>query len=136
MSKKGYLLQKLVAGVLATAAEVKDHSADLINVAIEALIKERYELPAFSTLDRLAGNIRSIINIRLFHRVSDGLTPTEQAYLDELLSPGAVDSQATLNLLKSPAKSASLSHLQQLQSKFDRLMGFGDAKRLLSPTGI
>ena len=125
--------QKLAAGVIATAAEVKDYPADLINVAIEALIKERYELPAFSTLDRLAGNIRSIINTRLVHRVAGGLTLTEQAYLDGLLSPAASDSQATLNLLKSPAKSASLSHLQQLQSKFDRLMSFGDAKRLLSP---
>ena len=125
--------QKLAAGVIATAAEVKDYPADLINVAIEALIKERYELPAFSTLDRLAGNIRSIINTRLFHRVAGGLTLTEQAYLDGLLSPTASDSQATLNLLKSPAKSASLSHLQQLQSKFDRLISFGDAKRLLSP---
>jgi len=125
--------QKLVAGVIAAAAEVKDHPADLINVAVEALIKERYELPAFSTLDRLTGKIRSLINTRLFHRVSNGLTLTEQAYLDGLLSSHAPDSQATLNLLKSPAKSATLSHLQQLQSKFDRLMNFGDAKRLLSP---
>jgi hypothetical protein len=125
--------QKLAAGALTTAAEVKDHPADLINIAIEALIKERYELPAFSTLDRLAGNVRSIINTRLFHRVSDGLTQAEQTYLDRLLLPDASDSQATLNLLKSPAKSATLSHLQQLQSKFDRLMGFGDAKRSLSP---
>jgi hypothetical protein len=28
-----------------------DHPADLLNVAIEELVKERYELPAFSTLD-------------------------------------------------------------------------------------
>lgn len=102
-------------------------------MAIEALVKERHELPAFSTLDRLAGNIRSIVNTRLFHRVSDGLTPAEQTYLDRLLTPDAPDSQATLNLLKPPAKRATLSHLQQLQTKFERLISFGDAQRLLSP---
>ncbi|MBV8884044.1 MAG: DUF4158 domain-containing protein [Chroococcidiopsidaceae cyanobacterium CP_BM_RX_35] len=47
---------KLAALAITAAAEVKDHPADLINIAIEELVKQRYELPAFSTLDRLAGN--------------------------------------------------------------------------------
>jgi len=41
-----------------------EHPADLINVAVEELVKERYELPAFSTLDRLVGHIRTIVNNR------------------------------------------------------------------------
>ena len=32
------------------AAEVMNNPADLINVVIESLVKERFELPAFSTL--------------------------------------------------------------------------------------
>ncbi|MEB8915054.1 DUF4158 domain-containing protein, partial [Bacillus cereus] len=39
------------------ASQVMDNPADLINVSIEELIKERYELPAFSTLDRLARRV-------------------------------------------------------------------------------
>lgn len=73
--------QKLAAEAIAAAAAVKDHPADLINVAIATLVKERYELPAFSTLDRLAGKIRSIVNTRLFHQVSDGLINTSRANL-------------------------------------------------------
>lgn len=125
--------QTVAAKAIATAAESKDYPADLINIAIEALVKERHELPAFSTLHRLANNIRSVANTRLFHRISDQLSLTEQLYLDGLLSRDIVDTQATLTLLKSPAKRVSLSHLQQLQVKFNRLMSFGDAKRLLSP---
>lgn len=34
------------------AAEVQDHPADLINVAIEELVRQRLELPAFSALDQ------------------------------------------------------------------------------------
>ena len=44
---------QLAATVIARAAVVMEHPADLLNVAIEELVKERYELPAFSTLDRL-----------------------------------------------------------------------------------
>jgi hypothetical protein len=124
--------QQRVAAAIAKAAEVMDHPADLINVSIEELVKQRYELPAFSTLDRLAGNIRSITNTRLFEQVSHQLSIADRTYLDQLLLPVTADTQATLNLLKAPAKSATLSHMQQLQIKFDQLMSFGDAKRLLS----
>jgi len=62
--------QRLIAALVAEATEVKDHPADLINVAIEELVK-RYELPAFSTLDRLIRHIRSIVN-RLFALCSKG----------------------------------------------------------------
>jgi TnpA family transposase len=123
--------QRLIAIAIAISAEVKDHPADLINVAIEELVKERYELPAFSTLDRLVGHIRASVNNRLFSRISTGLSQVEQIYLDQLLSADTLESTATLNLLKSPPKSATLSGVRQLQTKFDALMTFGDAKRLL-----
>ena len=123
--------QQIIAAAIVKAAEVLDHPADLINISIEELVKQRYELPAFSTLDRLAGNIRSIANTRLFERVSDNLSTSERTYLDQLLLGATSQTQATLNLLKAPAKSATLSHMQQLQVKFDQLMSFGDAQRLL-----
>lgn len=130
------IAQQLVAQVMTVAASVKDHPADLINVAIEELVKERYELPAFSTIDRLAKNIRSITNTRLFKRVCAGLSQIEQAYLDRLILSESKESVATLNLLKSPPKSATLSHMQELQTKFNQLMSFGDAQRLLSCISI
>ncbi|MCY7278268.1 MAG: Tn3 family transposase [Phormidesmis sp. CAN_BIN44] len=131
--------QKLIAASIAQASEIMDHPADLINVAIETLVKAHYELPAFSTLDRLAGTIRSVVNTRLFQRVASALSTLEQTYLDRLLHPESPDSEMTFQLLKAPPKSAKLSHVQALQSKFDRLMAFGDAQRLLTqsvPTKI
>ena len=130
--------QRLIAALVAEATEVKDHPADLINVAIEELVKERYELPAFSTLDRLIRHIRSMVNNRLFALCSEGLSINEQIYLDQLLvvTNNEVDENATLNLLKSPPKSAKLSAIKLLQNKFDILMTFGDAKRLLQSIAI
>jgi TnpA family transposase len=123
---------ELIATVIAKAAQVKNYTVDLINIAIEELVKERYELPAFSTLDRLAGHVLQVANTRLFQRISKRLTPAERTYLDGLLLPEAEDSLATLNLLKTPPQNATLSHIQQLQAKFDQLLTFGNANRLLS----
>lgn len=109
--------QKAMATVVAQAAEVMDHPADLINVAIEELVKERYELPAFSTLDRLVRRIRTATNTRLFHRMSEAMTAKEQQFVDQLLAPSAPDPtqpaefEVTLALLKAPPKSARLSHI-------------------------
>lgn len=128
------LAQKIIAILVAQQAEVKDHPADLINVAIEELVKQSYELPAFSTLDRLVCHIRAMVNNRLFIRVSSSFSVTEILYLDQLLV-GDMDSQednATLNLIKSPPRSATLNGMKQLLTKYDSLMTFGNAKLLLS----
>jgi hypothetical protein len=44
--------RRMATQAVADAALNIDDPADLVNVAIEELVKERYELPAFSTLDR------------------------------------------------------------------------------------
>jgi hypothetical protein len=49
-------------------------TADLINVAVEWLIKERWELPTFSTLDRMAGHIKQSVNEALFDQVYDAMS--------------------------------------------------------------
>lgn len=124
--------QKIIAILVAKQAEVLDHPADLINVGIEELLQERYELPAFKTLDRLIGHIRAMVKNRLFQRVSGVLEITEILYLDQLLVRDSEESIATLNLLKSRPRSATLGGMKQLLAKFDSLMTFGNAKRLLS----
>ncbi|NJO97970.1 MAG: Tn3 family transposase [Pleurocapsa sp. CRU_1_2] len=125
--------QELAAIAIRDAAFVRDHPADLINVAIEELVRQRYELPAFSTLDRLACHIRSIVNTRLFKRVARKLSPTDRQNIDNLLVPDSVEStNANLNLLKSPPKSHKLKYIKELQDKFDTMMLVGDAQKLLS----
>ena len=125
--------QELAAVAIKDAAFVRDHPADLINVAIEELVRQRYELPAFSTLDRLACHIRSIVNTRLFKRVARKLSPTDRQNIDGLLVPDSVeDTNGNLNLLKSPPKSHKLKYIKELQDKFDTMMLVGDAQTLLS----
>ena len=125
--------QELAAVAIRDAAFVRDHPADLINVAIEELVRQRYELPAFSTLDRLACHIRSIVNTLLFKRVARKLSPTDRQNIDGLLVPDTVEmTNANLNLLKSSPKSHKLKYIKELQDKFDTMMLVGDAQKLLS----
>lgn len=136
--------QKVAEAALATMAEIQDHPADLVNVAIEELVKERYELPAFSTLDRLVSKVRTAVNNRLFEKVASQMSPVEIAYLDRLLEdePAHQSSEryaATLSDLKAIPKNATLNHIRELQTKFDRLMSFGDAQSLvknITPTKV
>jgi Domain of unknown function (DUF4158) len=63
-----YRARRIAVEAVADAAASMDGPADLLNVAIEELIKERFELPAFSTLDRLTRHTRYRVNSRLFSR--------------------------------------------------------------------
>ena len=47
--------RKIAAGAIRTAAETKDNPADLINIALEELVKSNCELPGYTTLNRMAG---------------------------------------------------------------------------------
>ncbi len=124
--------QKLMAIAVANAVNFRDHPADLINIAIEELVKDRYELPGFSTIDRLVLHIREVINNRLFKQVARSLSPTEIGYLDSLLTNNTDSDTVNLNKVKQLPKKASLSQIKALLAKFSSLMNFGDAKRLLS----
>src|SRR5438128_12616402 len=72
----------VAAAAVRKAAEVQDYPADLINVAIEELVRQRFELPAFSTLDRLIRRVRTLVHTRLFKLVVGGLSEEERRLLD------------------------------------------------------
>jgi hypothetical protein len=57
--------ERAVAREIEQAAYTMSDPADLINVAIEHLVEQRFELPAFSTLDRLVGRVRHHVHQHL-----------------------------------------------------------------------
>jgi hypothetical protein len=104
---------------MSTAAGVMDNPADLINVAIEELVRLRVELPAFSTLDRLSRRVRTLINSRLFAAVHERLSHAEREQLDALLEIGSNPQKKTsFFALKQLPKRSSLTHLQDLLDHF------------------
>lgn len=80
--------RRLAAAAVAEAATTMDDPAGLLNVAIEELVKERFELPAFSTLDRLVRHTRYAVNSPLFSRVDARMTDAMTSSLGALLRTG------------------------------------------------
>lgn len=89
------------------AAYTMSDPADLINVAIETLIQNRYELPAFSALDRLAGHIRQQIHERLYRQITSGLSDEQCYTLDELLEVREDDRVTGFNRIKQMPRTAT-----------------------------
>lgn len=71
----GKVARHLAVSAVYAAAQTMDNPADLINVALETLIKERSELPAFSTLDRLIRRVRTLVNHGFFLTIQRRLSP-------------------------------------------------------------
>jgi hypothetical protein len=65
--------QDVVETAVQQAAYTMSDPADLINLAVEHLIEQRFELPAFSTLDRLVMHIRHGVHQDLYARITASL---------------------------------------------------------------
>ena len=105
------------------AAYTMSDPADLINVAIETLIQNRYELPAFSTLDRLAGHIREQVHERLYRQITSGLNDKQCHTLDGLLEVREDDRLTGFNRIKQMPGKATLKQMKAWSSRLNWLGG-------------
>jgi hypothetical protein len=65
----------VAAEAIREAAHARNHSPDLINVALERLVEGCFELPAFSTLDEMASRIRGEVNGEMFAGITGRAGP-------------------------------------------------------------
>ena len=113
------------------AIRTMDNPADLINAAIDELIKQRYELPAFSTLDRLVGRVRTLVYGHLFRGVNARMTPEIQHTIERLLEVQTPLHRSAFSQFKLVPQSPTLSHLKAWQDRLDWLMELGSMEPLL-----
>lgn len=128
----GPAARQAAVAIVGQAAAVMDNPADLINVALEELVRLRYELPAFSTLDRLVAHERTRINTALQAAVLDRLTAEEIAVLQSLLDEKASSGHTPFQRIKDPPERATLKHLREWQAKLTWLLTLGETDRLLT----
>lgn len=104
----------LIKEIVTKKAYLMDNPADLINVAIEELIKERYELPSFRELDRQVNHLRSQVNQKIFDQTIKQLNPETIESLKALLDTQPQETRTPFNQLKSLPKRPSRNHLNDL----------------------
>ena len=121
-----------ITGVILGAARTMSDPADLINRAIETLRGEMTDLPAFSTLDRLAGHLRARVHGRIFGTVASRLTSEQTAALDALLVRPAAAATTGFNRMKQTPGPATHSALRAWTDRLNWLLALPDTEPLLA----
>jgi hypothetical protein len=95
------------------AAQTKEDLADIINVMIEVLVHQRFELPAFSTLERIAFTARRFVNQRYQQTIATRLGKEVRTQLDSLFVRPADAQQSFWDRGKREPKSPTVKHMQE-----------------------
>ena len=124
--------QQLVVKTMTTLASTCSNPADLINGAIDAIFQQRIELPALSTLRRMAGHILQQNSDHLFEKISNQLNPMQVHQLDQLLDvPEGVNESLFTELCRSPGR-PTRKNLRTLINRVHRFDGIPDPTPLLA----
>jgi len=109
-------------------AQTKNNEADIINVMLEELVRERYELPGFTVLQRMARSARRRTDETYYKQIISPLTKTTRRLIDDLFITVSGSYQSPWQTLKrEPRKPTNrevrsyLQHVQRLQSLVDQL---------------
>ena len=105
------------------SATTKENLADIINDILEELIKNNFEIPAFSTLLRLARASRVIVSSALYHKIDEQLTTETKNYFDGIiLSDSPVQGFSSgWEYLKQEMKKPSTTNIKQFIDYLDQL---------------
>ena len=102
--------------VALTTSQTMNNPADIINVVVEELIHHRYELPAYSTLDRLVRHSREYVNNSIFKEISIRLTKHIKNEFDIMIQVTTDYNRTGFNDLKKLPKRTTITHFQELLS--------------------
>ena len=115
--------EQLVTATVIEAAATMSDPADLINRAIEALSKAAIDLPAFSTLERLANHLRAQVHMQIYEQVASRLTANDVVALDALLIVQTGTVTTGFNRLKQTPGPARTETIRQWTDRLDWLTG-------------
>ena len=114
--------------VAETAAQTKHIVPDIVNVMLEELVHHRFELPAFSTLERLAIAAREQVHDAHYRQIADALTPAMRTLIDDLLLTPPGSHHSGWHALKREPKRPTnkevrryLQHIQRLRTLAEQL---------------
>lgn len=109
-----------------STAHTMSDPADLINATIVEFKTKNIELPAFSTLDRLVGNIRQKVHQELYTKITKSLHPMQRQLLEDLLTVQADEKFTRFSQLKKNPGVLTLKnirnwvdHLHEIESIID-----------------
>jgi hypothetical protein len=118
---------------IATAAEARLDPADMINAAVDALIRERCELPLLSTLETLAGTAHRSVNAAQWHKVYEQLKEQDMRDLDALLTVNETTQETPFAVMCRGAGKPTRKNLKALVAHYRWLATLVNPVPLLAP---
>jgi TnpA family transposase len=115
--------QAVTVTAMETAAMTKHDLVDLVNIAIEELVHQRFELPAFSQLLRLAHKARTLVTNKFFKRITDSLSESERRQIDALFQADSDTGKTLWNEVKRETGKPTITHLKELVERLHWLAG-------------
>jgi hypothetical protein len=112
------------------AAQIKQDLVDIINVGIEELVRNRFELPAFDTLLREANKARAITNSRIYRKIFDQAGEKVHFVVEEVLKTDPVTKRSPWNELRQDPGKPTLKELRKL---IDRLAWLREINQFKDP---
>ena len=122
----------LAAKAAYAAAQTMNNPADIINVVIDALIKDHYELPAFNTINTLVKHVRGLVNRKIFQKIYQQLDAALVKKLDELFLIKSGSGKTGYQALKRLPKNPTITHFKELIEHHHWLVSFGDIENYLN----
>ena len=118
--------------VIQEAAQIMSDPADLINVAIEELIRQHFELPAYTTLDRYVNHLRHQVHLQMYDLVLKRLSDVQKEILDSLLAREPTETRYPFNKLKALPGRASLKEIRHWEKHLAGLEGLLETNSILA----
>ncbi len=135
----GPAAQQALTTAIENMVEIQHDLVDLINVAIEELVRQRFELPGFTTLVQAARDIRAAYNETIYQRVGEALDGAARMQLNQLFYCLEGELTTPWNEVKREPDRPKLSELQSLVERLhwlkplqigsEALAGLSDVKR-------
>ncbi len=104
--------RQILSTTIEQAALLREDLTDIINIAIEELVRHHYELPAFRTLQDEAQRARAAANREFFDRVSQALGKDRCRGIDRLLEVDGIDRRSLWQSLKLDPGAPTLKQIR------------------------
>lgn len=105
--------RQMMLVAMENAAIEKDAKSDIMNIAMDELVKHSYELPAFSTLVKAADHVHAAAYRALYQFVSNSLNHVEKEKLDALFQNREGSTYSVWHMLKQDPSRPTLGQLKE-----------------------
>lgn len=117
----GVEAKQVISDAVRRAAETKEDLADIINVAVEELVRNSFELPSFGTLHEEAQRGRAEVNRLIYGRVARAIGDEGCRRLDSLFESDDASRRTPWQMVKEDVGAPTINHLRELVKSIEWL---------------